>query len=90
MHSPIRYDLEMLFTRYQDPRQPNAIMRVKQEIHEGRMALQIAIESVLDRRVRLGGLIELSKDCILDDHQGASRHIFVYYFIPAVGWGYRG
>ncbi|KAG6332658.1 hypothetical protein ID866_6434 [Astraeus odoratus] len=53
-------DIQTYLTKYQDPRQADAIMRVQQELDETKIVLHKTIESVLQRGEKLDNLVERS------------------------------
>ncbi|KAI6129296.1 snare protein YKT6 [Pisolithus croceorrhizus] len=53
-------DVQTYLTKYQDPRQADAIMRVQQELDETKIVLHKTIESVLQRGEKLDNLVERS------------------------------
>lgn len=53
-------DVQTYITKYQDPRQADAIMRVQQELDETKIVLHKTIESVLQRGEKLDNLVERS------------------------------
>ncbi|KDQ08041.1 hypothetical protein BOTBODRAFT_38258 [Botryobasidium botryosum FD-172 SS1] len=52
--------LQAYVTKYQDPRQADAIMKVQQELDETKIVLHKTIESVLQRGEKLDNLVERS------------------------------
>jgi synaptobrevin family protein YKT6 len=53
-------ELQTYLTKYQDPRQADAIMKVQQELDETKIVLHKTIESVLARGEKLNDLVDRS------------------------------
>jgi len=58
-------EIQAYLTKYQDPRQADAIMRVQQELDETKIILHKTIESVLERQEKLDILIASSNQLSL-------------------------
>ncbi|TFK47331.1 snare protein YKT6 [Heliocybe sulcata] len=54
-------ELNTYLSKYQDPRQADAIMRVQQELDETKIVLHKTIESVLQRGEKLDNLVDRSQ-----------------------------
>lgn len=55
------YQLDTYISKYQDPSQADAIMKVQQELDETKIVLHKTIENVLQRGEKLDNLVDKSE-----------------------------
>lgn len=71
--------LDDMITKYQDPHEADAIMRIQKDLDETKIILHKTIDSVLERGVKLDNLVEKSTDL------SAQSKMYVSSCIPRCG-----